>query len=87
MLQRNKIKLLRWILDSGCMVTHVMRKRFFELDETFNLKVKFENDTIVLIKGRGKIFIKFKDESNKFISNVLYVSGFHQNPLSLGQHL
>ena len=31
---------------------------FSDLDETFNLEVKFGNDTLVPIRDKGKIFIK-----------------------------
>ena len=34
-----------------------------KLDKTFNLEVKFGNDTIVPIKDKGKIFIQLNNGS------------------------
>lgn len=49
------------------------KKLFFKLDETFDAKVKFWNNTMIPINGRGKISIRVKDKSHNFISNVLYI--------------
>ena len=49
------------------------KEMFFKLNDAFNSEAKFGNDTIVSIKGRYKIFIKLKDESQNFISAVLCI--------------
>ena len=59
------------------------KEMFSKLDETSNSEVKFRNGTTVPIKGKYKISIKFKDESQNFISNVLYVPSLHQNLISM----
>ena len=46
----------------------------FELDETFNSKVKFRNDTTVPIKDKGKFSIKLKNGSQN-LSLMCYM--FH----------
>lgn len=52
---------------------------FFELDETFNLEVKFWIDTKVPIKGRGKLSIKLNNGFQNCISSVFDVPSLHQN--------
>ncbi|KAI9194907.1 hypothetical protein LWI28_010046 [Acer negundo] len=57
---------------------------FLELDKTFTSKVKFGNNSKVLVMGKGKISISLKDGSKNTISEVLFVPSLHQNLLSMG---
>ena len=52
---------------------------FSELDEAFNLEVKFWIDTKVPIKGRGKLSIKLNNGFQNCISSVFDVPSLHQN--------
>lgn len=58
---------------------------FSKLDETFDSEVKFQNNTTVPIKGRGKISLKLKDRSQNFV--VSYTLSLHHNLLTIKQIL
>ncbi|KAL4291178.1 hypothetical protein GQ457_14G012020 [Hibiscus cannabinus] len=75
-----------WYLDTGC-INHMCgdRSTFSELDETFQTTVKFEDNSLVSIQGRGKVKIQTKFSSIQSISNVFYVPDLKINLLSVGQ--
>lgn len=60
---------------------------FYELDETFFLKVIFSDDSIIDTKDIGKIPIQTKEGSFAFIVNIIYVPKLKSNLLSLGQFM
>ncbi|TXG46863.1 hypothetical protein EZV62_026157 [Acer yangbiense] len=76
----------KWFLDSGCS-NHMCgeKEMFTQLDESFTSSVKFGNDTMVPMMGKGKISITLKDGSQNAISDVLFVPNLHKNLLSVGQ--
>ncbi|KAG8376361.1 hypothetical protein BUALT_Bualt09G0055100 [Buddleja alternifolia] len=75
-------------LDSGAS-SHICGKRnlFMELDESNDKNITFGDSSQVQVKGKGTIFIRLKDGSHHFISNVFYVPEIKSNILSLGQLL
>ncbi|GKV52942.1 hypothetical protein SLEP1_g59492, partial [Rubroshorea leprosula] len=75
-----------WYLDTGCS-NHMCgdKSAFSDLDESCQDKVKFGDNSIIAVKGRGKVSIRAKDNSIQTISNVLYVPDLKSNLLSLGQ--
>ena len=60
---------------------------FVELDESIKSKLRFANDNIIIVEGRGKILIQLKNGNHAYISDVLYVPMMKNNLLSLGQLL
>ena len=53
-----------WFLDTIYSSHMCGREEMLsKLDKTFNLEVKFGNDTIVPIKDKGKIFIQLNNRS------------------------
>ena len=47
-------------------------------------KVKFANESIILVKGRGSILIQQKDSNHAYIFDVLYILAMKNNLISLG---
>ncbi|GKU96956.1 hypothetical protein SLEP1_g10137 [Rubroshorea leprosula] len=77
-----------WYLDTGCN-NHMCgdKSAFSDLDESCQDKVKFGDNSIIAVKGKGKgkVTIHAKDNSIQTMSNVLYVPDLKSNLLSLGQ--
>jgi len=76
----------KWYLDTGCS-NHMCGKKdvFTDLDESYRSEVKFGNNSTVPVMGKGRIGIRLKNGSHKYISDVLYVPSLRQNLLSMGQ--
>lgn len=72
-------------LDTGCS-NHMCgdKKAFSELDESFRNTVKFGDNSIVSVMGKGKVTLQTKGNSTH-ISNVLFVPDLKTNLLSVGQ--
>ena len=64
----------KWCLDTGCN-NHMSGKKelFAEFDESIHGEIKFENNIILLVFGKGKIAISLKNGSTDFISDIFYV--------------
>ncbi|KAI9160469.1 hypothetical protein LWI28_008357 [Acer negundo] len=60
------------------------KEMFLELDDTFTPKVKFGNNSKVLVIEKGTISISLKVSSKNTISEILFVPTLYQNPLSMG---
>jgi len=75
-----------WYLDTGCS-NHICgdKKAFFELDESFCNTVKFGDNSVVSVMGKGNVTLHAKDNSFHTISNVFYVPNLKTNLLSIGQ--
>ncbi|GLT49656.1 hypothetical protein SLA2020_232000 [Shorea laevis] len=73
-----------WYLDTSCN-NHMCgdKSTFSNLDESFQDKVKFVDNSTIAVKG--KVSICAKDNSVQTIANVLYVPDLKSNLLSLGQ--
>lgn len=56
----------------------------FKLNETSNLKVKFGDDTTILIMDKDKLH-QIKGAISMFIANVVYILSLHLNILSMRQ--
>jgi len=63
-----------WYLDTSCS-NHMSRRNewFIDLDEKVKIKVKFGDNSIVIVEGFSKVMIKRKDGVKDCITNVLYV--------------
>ncbi|KAL5765184.1 hypothetical protein ACOSQ2_017778 [Xanthoceras sorbifolium] len=75
-----------WYLDTGCS-NHMCgdKKVFSDLDESFRNTVKFGDNSIVSVMGKGKVTFQTKENSTHTISNVLFVLDLKTNLLSMGQ--
>ncbi|XP_026440514.1 uncharacterized protein LOC113339436 [Papaver somniferum] len=54
-------------------------------NSTKSQDVKFGNNALVPVMGKGMIAIILKNGSQAYITDVFYVPGLHQNLLSMGQ--
>ncbi|GAU30874.1 hypothetical protein TSUD_15600 [Trifolium subterraneum] len=75
-----------WYLDTGCsnhMTGHI--DWLLELDESFKSTVKFADNSIIPIEGKGKVMVTRKNGNRTFVTDVLYVPTMKHNLLSLGQ--
>ena len=73
----------QWYIDSGCS-KHMTsdRNKLLSYNSVEKEKnVTFGNDSPVVIKGKGFVFLKENVKAN----NVMYVDGLKHNPLSLSQ--
>lgn len=75
-----------WYIDSGCS-NHMCGSKydFHHLDDSFHTTVKFGDDSVISVMGKGDIQIKAKDNSLQTISNVYYAPALKTNLLSIGQ--
>jgi hypothetical protein len=60
---------------------------FIEIEKIMDGHVLFGDTSKVKVKGQAKILIHCKDENERLISNIYYVSDIMSNILSLGQLL
>ncbi|XP_039140420.1 uncharacterized protein LOC120277629 [Dioscorea cayenensis subsp. rotundata] len=77
-----------WYLDTRC-TNHMIGKKelFVNLDESVQKVVKFADNSIIPVMGKGRILIQLKNGDHQFISDVFYVPGMKNNLLSMGQLL
>ncbi|XP_045831524.1 uncharacterized protein LOC123922907 [Trifolium pratense] len=77
-----------WYLDTECS-NHKIEHRYWllEFDENFKSKVKFADDNIISVEGKGKVMVQRKNGNHTFVTDVLYVPTMKHNLLSLGQLL
>ncbi|XP_031251702.1 uncharacterized protein LOC116109610 [Pistacia vera] len=77
-----------WYLDTSCN-NHMCgdRSTFSDLDETFCTTIKFGDNSLVFVKGKGKVKVQTKATSVQTISNVVFVPNLKTNLLSVGQLL
>jgi hypothetical protein len=73
-----------WFLDSGCS-NHMTPKKeiFFDIDTSFNSKVRMRNGVVMDVKGKGNGGVETK-RGLKRIHDVLFVPELDQNFLSIG---
>ena len=75
-----------WYLDTGCNNhMHGENEAFSDLDESFCNSIKFGDNSIISIMGKGKVTIQTKGNSTHTIANVLFVPDLKTNFLSVGQ--
>ena len=69
-----------WYLDTG-FSNHICgdKKAFSELDESFRNTVKFGDNYVVSVMGKGNVTLHDKDNSFHTISNVFYVPDLKTN--------
>ncbi|WJX11887.1 hypothetical protein P8452_02442 [Trifolium repens] len=75
-----------WYLDTGCsnhMTGH--RDWLLEFDEKFKSTVKFADNRIVPVDGKGKVMVHRQNGNHTFVTDVMYVPTMKHNLLSLGQ--
>ena len=63
------------------------KSMFIDLDESISVNVSFGDNSKIPVKGKGKILIRLKDGTHKFISNVYYVLNMKNYILSFGKLL
>lgn len=75
-----------WYLDSGCS-NHMMcnREWLVNFDDTKKSKVKFADDSTLMVEGIGDVIINRKNGSQAVISSVLFVLHMKCNLLIIGQ--
>jgi hypothetical protein len=75
-----------WYLDTGCS-NHMCgdNEAFSDLDESFRNFVKFGDNSMVSVMGKGKVIVQTKENSTHTIANVLFVPELKTNLLSVGQ--
>lgn len=61
-------------IDIGCS-NHMCEKKemFVDLDEVATAMAKFGDDRKILVKGKGNIVIRTRNEDHLIISDVYYV--------------
>ena len=64
---------------------HGENEAFSDLDESFCNSIKFGDNSIISIMGKGKVTIQTKGNSTHTIANVLFVPDLKTNFLSVGQ--
>lgn len=74
-----------WYLDSGCS-NHMCGNKFLfsELDESFRDTVKFGDNFIVSVMGKGSVNVRMKNDVIERIPSVFYVPDLKSNLISLG---
>ncbi|KAK2370871.1 putative mitochondrial protein [Trifolium repens] len=75
-----------WYLDTGCsnqMTGH--RDWLLEFDGKFKSTVKFADNSIVPVEGKGKVMVHRQNGNHTFVTDVMYVPTMKHNLLSLGQ--
>ncbi|CAA6654616.1 unnamed protein product [Spirodela intermedia] len=62
-----------WYLDTGTS-SHMtgLKSLFYELDEAYNGKVRFGDDSKINIEGKGRILLNAHDGTTISLSNMLY---------------
>ncbi|XP_021628429.1 uncharacterized protein LOC110626691 [Manihot esculenta] len=85
---KNKASIKLWYLDTGCS-NHMCRSKmaFSELYETYQDTVRFGDDFIIFVMGKGKVQVVTKANSIHTIGNVFYAPALQTNLLSAGQLL
>ncbi|XP_039168779.1 uncharacterized protein LOC120293482 [Eucalyptus grandis] len=74
-----------WYLDSSASNHMCGRKEMFtKLDEKIKGKVSFNNNSKILVEGKGTILIRLKIDACQFITNIYYVPKMSSNILNLG---
>ncbi|KAL8123368.1 hypothetical protein AgCh_011369 [Apium graveolens] len=75
-----------WYLENGAS-NHMtgQRGKFKELDERVSGKVKFGDGSMVCIKGKGTVAFQCKNDEERTLSEVYYISNLCNNIKSLGQ--
>lgn len=75
-----------WYLDTGCSNHMCGNKDIFSvLDESFRTIIRFGDNSIISVIGKGDVQIRSKDNTLQTISNVFYVPDLKSNLLSVGQ--
>ncbi|KAG6471756.1 hypothetical protein ZIOFF_069202 [Zingiber officinale] len=75
-----------WYLDSGCSNRMCGKKEnFSDLDESFQSTMKFGNNQVVPVMGKGSIPITLENGKKSCIGGVYCVPNLHHNLLSVGQ--
>jgi hypothetical protein len=74
-----------WYLDTGCS-NHMCgdKEAFSDLDESFRSSVKFGDNSMVSVMGKGKVTVQTKGNSTHTIANVLFVPELKTNLLCVG---
>ncbi|XP_039141206.1 uncharacterized protein LOC120278480 [Dioscorea cayenensis subsp. rotundata] len=75
-----------WYLDMGAS-NHMTgsRSQFSELDETIVGRVKFGDDSVVDIQGKGTIMFQCQNGEHRLLTDVYFIPSLCSNIVSLGQ--
>ena len=75
-----------WFLDTGASNYMSGERRVFcELDTSVVGKVRFGDNSVIDICGRGIVFFKCKTDEHLILSQVYYIPKLKSNIISLGQ--
>ena len=75
-----------WLLDSGCSNHMTSNKRLLSsLDASITSEITLGDRTSIKAEGKGIVPILTKQNQNKYIPDVYYVSQLKHNLLSVGQ--
>lgn len=75
-----------WYLDTGAS-NHMTgnRSMLMSLDETVKGTVKFGDDSVVEICGKGAVMYQCKNQEHRVLTEVYYIPRLRSNIISLGQ--
>jgi hypothetical protein len=75
-----------WVLDTGAM-NHMSGCRvvFMKIDTTVLGTVRFGDDSVALIEGRGTIVFVYKNDEPRFFNGVYFIPRLMTNIVSVGQ--
>lgn len=75
-----------WYLDNGAS-NHMTgnRNHFKTIDESITGKVRFGDDSRIVIKGKGSVLFCSKDGGKKILADVYFIPELKSNIISLGQ--
>jgi hypothetical protein len=75
-----------WICDTGA-TNHMSGSRdaFSELDKTFRGTVRFRDDSVAEIEGRGVVVFRCKNGEQRSFAGVYFIPHLTANIISMGQ--
>ncbi|WVZ50305.1 hypothetical protein U9M48_001571 [Paspalum notatum var. saurae] len=84
--EEQKVEAERWYLDTGAS-NHMTGSRaaFAELDSTVTGTVRFGDNSVVTIAGRGTVLFSCRDGSHRALTGVYFIPRLRSSIISLGR--